>query len=248
MSIQVIPLSEGGFGVGHDKIFYLLNRQIDHLTERPQGSLLVEIQPFLVIAEGVNMLFDTGLGFTLPNGQLQIHQNLAKHGMEPNDIHKVFLSHLHKDHAGGICFDNEQGVRTFSFPKATYYVNKNEFDYAMLQGQPSYVIEDFELLKNSNQVEWLSEKGTIQNSIFYEQTGGHCPYHTIFLVQQNEESYFFGGDVVPQFKQLIMRYVAKYDYDGKESMLLRERYALEGKNGRWNFMFYHDVKQPLAQL
>lgn len=248
MGIQVIPLSEGVFTIGHDKIFHPFNQESDVLTERPQGSILVEIQPFLLIVDGVNILFDTGLGFTLPNGQLQIHHNLAKHGISPNAIDKVFLSHLHKDHAGGICYDTEQGVRSFSFPNAIYYVNQKEFEYAMQQGQPSYVIEDFELLKNSSQVEWLNEKGNIQGSILYEQTGGHCPYHSVFLLEHKQESYFFGGDVVPQYKQLIMRYVAKYDYDGKESMLLRERYALEGKSGHWHFLFYHDVKQAVVQL
>ncbi len=248
MSIQVIPLSEGVFTIGHDKVFHSFNQNSDVLTDRPVGSLLVEIQPFLVIIDGVNILFDTGLGFRLPNGILQIHHNLEQHGLSPNDIHKVILSHLHKDHAGGIRYENEQGIPTFCFPNAMYYVSKNEFEYAMQQGQPSYIIEDFEMLKNSNQVEWLDAKGIIQGNIIYEQSGGHCPYHTTFLIHKNEEKYFFGGDVVPQLKQLKMRYMAKYDYDGKASMLLRERYAIEGKDENWQFMFYHDVKQPISML
>ena len=118
MSIQVIPLSEGVFTIGHDKVFHSFNQNSDVLTDRPVGSLLVEIQPFLVIIDGVNILFDTGLGFRLPNGILQIHHNLEQHGLSPNDIHKVILSHLHKDHAGGLRYENEQGIPTFCFPNA----------------------------------------------------------------------------------------------------------------------------------
>ena len=68
MSINILPLSEGVFTIGHDKIFYPFDETKDVLSERPVGSLLVEIQPFLVTLEGVNILFDTGLGFKLQNG------------------------------------------------------------------------------------------------------------------------------------------------------------------------------------
>lgn len=248
MSIQVFPLSEGVFTIGHDKIFHPFDINQDVLKDRPVGSLLVEIQPFLVQMDGINILLDTGLGFKLPNGDLQIHHNLAALGLAPNDIQLVLLSHLHKDHAGGISYQNDLNIHTLSFPNATYCISKLEFDYALQQGAPSYLTEDFELLKNSNQVDWLAQKGILQGNILYEQTGGHCPYHTSFMIHKGHEKYFFGGDVAPQLKQLKMRYVAKYDYDGKESMLLREQYALEGKQESWHFLFYHDVKHAIAQL
>ena len=127
MSIKIIPLSEGVFTIGHDKIFQPFDETRDDLNSRPIGSLLVEIQPFLIQTKGKNILFDTGLGFTLPNGELQLHHNLRNHGFEPADIHMVILSHLHKDHAGGILHENKLGVKELCFPNATYYVSKKEF-------------------------------------------------------------------------------------------------------------------------
>lgn len=248
MGISIIPLSEGVFTIGHDKIFYPFDETKDVLNERPVGSLLVEIQPFLITIDGVNILFDTGLGFKLADGELQIHHNLQAHGISPDAIHKVILSHLHKDHAGGISYENEMGIETLSFPNATYYVSKQEFEYAIEKGQPSYVTEDFEILKNSGQVEWLDTKGAIGQYIRYEEDGGHCPHHTSFLIDVHDEKVFFGGDVAPQLKQLKIKYIAKYDYDGKRSMELRQQYAEKGKAEGWEFLFYHDVKQPTAKL
>jgi len=43
---KVFPLSEGVFTIGHDKEFVPFNIDTDILTDRPIGSLLVEIQPF----------------------------------------------------------------------------------------------------------------------------------------------------------------------------------------------------------
>ena len=62
----------------------------------------MEIQPFAVITSKDIMLLDTGLGFADDKWQLQIHKNLASHGINPSDVTKVLLSHLHKDHSGGI--------------------------------------------------------------------------------------------------------------------------------------------------
>ena len=63
--------------------------------------MLVEIQPFAVITSKDILLLDTGLGFT-NNNVLQIHQNLMNNGINPSEVTKVLMTHLHKDHAGGI--------------------------------------------------------------------------------------------------------------------------------------------------
>lgn len=246
--IEVFPLSEGVFTIGHDRIFHSFNFKKDQLNERPIGSLLVEIQPFLVRAKGKNILLDTGLGFKLENGSLQIHENLKKYGLEPNDIHYVILSHLHKDHAGGIRSINVLGVEQLNFPNAIYFVNQNEFEYAMKKGAPSYIVEDFEILKNSTQTEWLGHNGKISDFIFFEEVGGHCPHHCVIRIEVGDEKIFFGGDVAPQLKQLKMKYVAKYDYDGKRSMELRSEFSQKGKMEAWQFLFYHDVKNPISKL
>ncbi len=248
MNIEIFPLSEGVFTIGHDKVFHPFDTELHELNDRPKGSLLVEIQPFLLKIDTEYILFDTGLGFNLPSGELQIHHNLRKIGVDPLKINKVILSHLHKDHAGGICYYNTLNIKELSFPNSTYYVSKKEFDFGIEKGYPSYTIDDFDLLKNSSQVEWLNDNGIINGLIEYSTTGGHCPYHLSFLVRGEYQTVFFGGDVAPQLKQLKTRYVAKYDFDGVKSMELRQEYALKGKEENWIFLFYHDVQHAIAHL
>ncbi len=248
MAIQITPLSEGVFTIGHDKVFVPFDLQQDELQHRPTGSLLVEIQPFLVQVNGYNLLLDTGLGFNLPNGELQIHANLAKHGLQPEDIHMVLLSHLHKDHAGGIFCTNPLGERSLSFPQAQYYVSRKEFDFALEKGAPSYIIDDFRELGKLESTVFLEERGDIGHFIEYETVGGHCPYHIVFKIHDGHDLAFFGGDVVPQLRQLKTKYVAKYDFDGKRSMELRQQFAHQGKTEGWQFLFYHDVREPVAIL
>lgn len=246
---DIFPLSEGVFTIGHDKQFVPFDLQADELTDRPTGSLLVEIQPFLVITTKDIIIFDTGLGFKNSNGELQIHDNLRNLGYEPEQVTKVLLSHLHKDHAGGLVYTDANGIIKTTFPNASYYIYRPEADFALATGIPSYFIKDIEPLLATQQVLWLDgESGTIDGYIRFTHSGGHSPQHIVYLIDDGQNKIFFGGDEAPQLKQMKIKYVAKYDYDGKKAMQLREAYAAQGKAEGWQFLFYHDVKSAVAKL
>ena len=245
----IYPLSEGEFTVGRDKQFIPFHLETDVLNDRTTGSLLVEVQPFLIITDKDVMVLDTGLGFNNKDGVLLIHDNIRECGYEPAAVTKVLLSHLHKDHAGCLVFTDEQGMVHTTFPNADYYIYRPEADYALEIGYPSYHPEDIEPLLSSSQVKWLDgESGTIDGYIHFMHSGGHCPQHIVYLIDDGKDKIFFGGDEAPQLKQMKLKYIAKYDYDGKKAMHLREQYAEQGKAGDWQFLFYHDIKSPIARL
>src|SRR5215204_1692506 len=101
--MNIIPLSEGSFTIDKTKLFVPFNQEKDELQQRPVGSLLVEVQPFIVITSKDILLLDSGLGFNdTISGQMQLHINLEKAGIRPGEVTKVLLTHLHKDHAGGV--------------------------------------------------------------------------------------------------------------------------------------------------
>ncbi|HYH15695.1 MAG TPA: MBL fold metallo-hydrolase, partial [Flavisolibacter sp.] len=78
--MKVIPLSEGSFTIDKTKMFVPFDEQTHVLNDRPTGSLLVEIQPFLVITSKDILLLDAGLGYNTPTGKLQIHENIRAAG------------------------------------------------------------------------------------------------------------------------------------------------------------------------
>jgi glyoxylase-like metal-dependent hydrolase (beta-lactamase superfamily II) len=246
---KIFPLSEGIFTVGHDKQFVPFDLETDELTERPTGSLLVEIQPFLVITDKDTIVLDTGLGFKNADGELQIHANIRKCGVDPGSVTKVLLSHLHKDHAGGLVYKTSEGILKTVFEHATYYIYRPEAEIALTAGYPSYILPDIEPLLSSAQVHWLDgEEGVIDDYIRFVHTGGHSKEHIVFIINDAEGNIFFGGDEAPQLKQMKIKYVAKYDYDGKNAMNIRSRFAEQGHKEGWRFLFYHDVKIPIATL
>lgn len=239
--MQIIPLNEGAFTVDQSKKFILFNTETDDLQERNKGSLLVEIQPFAVISGKDIIVLDTGLGFADSNGQLQLHKDLAANGINASDVTKVLLSHLHKDHSGGIAQPNK---KIAAFENATYFINQDEWNFALEKGFPSYHKDDFLLLEKSGKVNFLNGDGVIDDYIHYELTGAHSPFHQVFKIIENGEIIFFGGDVAPQLHQMKNRFKAKYDFDGAKSMELRQKWWKQGEEENWTFLFYHDIKFP----
>jgi len=244
--MKILPLSEGAFTIDKTKIFVPFNLDKDDLQQRPIGSLLVEVQPFCIITNQDILLLDTGLGFQIQN-EPQIYFNLKSQGINPSQITKVLISHLHKDHAGGISFRNNIGHYSLAFPNATYYVQKQEFSFAMDTGYPSYITDEFAALYHHPQVQWLEGNGSIDNYIHYQITNAHSPYHQVFTIKENNETIFFGADDAPQLKQMKNKFVAKYDFDGKKSMELRQQWWQQGQQDKWQFLFYHDIKTPIYQ-
>lgn len=244
--MKIFPLSEGEFTIDKSKLFVPFHPGSDNLQQRPVGSLLVEIQPFVVVTSKDVLLIDAGLGFSNSENTLQLHQNLINNGINPSDITKVLMSHLHKDHAGGVSKKDAIVNRHFlSFPEAVYYVQEKELSFAIEKGLPSYIPEEVEILKEADNVVFLNGDGLVDNYIRYELTGAHCPWHQVFWIQENDEIIFFGGDDAPQRHQMKSKYVAKYDYDGKKCMELRQQWWQQGQQEGWTFLFYHDVKNPV---
>ncbi len=243
--MKIIPLSEGSFTVDKSKKFVPFNVSTDDLQQRATGSLLVEVQPFVIVTSKDILLLDTGIGFE-ENGKLQLHQNLINKGIQPESVTKILMSHLHKDHSGGMVQKNAaNNSYQLSFPNAKYYIQKKEFEFAFEKGFPSYITEELEILKTAANVFLLEGDGILDKYIRYEVTGAHCPYHQVFWIEENNEKIFFGGDVAPQLQQMKNRFIAKYDYDGKKCMELRKLWWQQGGNEKWIFLFYHDIKTPV---
>jgi glyoxylase-like metal-dependent hydrolase (beta-lactamase superfamily II) len=241
--MKIFPLSEGSFTIDKTKLFVPFDEERHVLNERPIGSLLVEIQPFLVQTSRDLLLLDTGLGFSATGSELQLHANIKAAGFHPRDVTKVLVSHLHKDHAGGVAFGKEK--QWLSFPEATYYLQQRELGFALTKGNPSFIPEELEALKDAPQVHLLTEdEGMIDGYIRYRHTGAHAPHHQVFWIEEAGETIFFGGDDAPQLQQMKVRYKTKYDFNPDLAMQLRQEWWAEGNAKGWTFLFYHDIKTP----
>ncbi|WP_461486682.1 MBL fold metallo-hydrolase [Pedobacter sp.] len=242
--MQVFTLSEGSYSVDASKKFIPFDPTKDNPKDRP-ASLFIHVQPFLVKLENSLLLLDTGLGYSNEEGKLHLHENIKKAGFSPDDIELVLMSHLHFDHSGGMVH-HYNGKMELSFPNATYIMQRGEWETAFSSKSSSYHTDIFDFVLRNAQIHLIEDSGKLTNEISYEFTGAHCPYHQVFLIDDGEDKVFFGGDVLPEPEELIRKFVAKYDYDGRKAMELRDEFGYRAAAEKWKCLFYHSKTKTQA--
>lgn len=235
--MKIHALGEGSFSVDSSKKFVPFNPLTDNVQDR-KGSIFIHVQPFLLKTQEHLILMDAGLGFKNTNGELMLHDNIRKAGFEPEEVDLVLMSHLHNDHTGGLVME-KNGRWEPAFPDAEHIIQRGEWEFAFSGKSSSYKEPVFEVLQRSANINLVEGSGDLENGIRYELTGGHCPFHQVFKISSAGKTYFFGGDVLPEPEQLIRRFAAKYDYDGRKSMELREQFGKQAVEGNWICLFYH---------
>lgn len=235
--MKIHALGEGSFSVDSTKKFVPFNPLTDNPQDR-KGSIFIHVQPFLLQTKNDLILMDAGLGFKNPNGELMLHDNIRKAGFEPEDVTLVLMSHLHNDHTGGLVTER-YGKLEPAFPDAEHVIQRGEWEFAFSGKSASYKEPIFEVLQRSAQINLVEGSGILRDGITYELTGGHCQFHQVLKIVSEGETYFFGGDVLPEPEQLIRKFAAKYDFDGRKSMELREEFGKQAVANNWICLFYH---------
>ncbi len=244
--MKIFALTEGSYSVDNSKNFIPFKEGIDDPKSRP-ASLFIYVQPFLVKTDDELLLLDTGLGYHDDAGIFMLHKHIEAHGFSPGDVTKVLMSHLHFDHAGGM-IQKVDGKAEISFPNAEYIIQRGEWENAYNKPSKSYQTAIFDILQRSGNFTLVEGNGKLTDDISYELTGGHTEYHQVFTITNQNETVFYGGDVLPEPEQLMRKFIAKYDFDGRKAMELRNHYGKLAVENNWTCLFYHAKNRRIGKV
>lgn len=243
--MKIIPLKEGNFSASKTKDFTLLtNENFDTVK-----GIKMSVQPFLIVTEHDFILLDAGTGWKNNAGKMVISELLEKENIKPEQITKLLLSHLHKDHIDGSIRKTETGFEAV-YPNAKIYIQKRELDFAMEnKGNPSFDFDTLEQLISLPNIVWMEEdQGNISEEISFEVVGGHTPFMQVFWIRENNETVFYGADDLPQASYLKYHLAYKSDFDGRKAMELRLEWQEMAAAEHWKILLYHDLDKAVIQI
>lgn len=243
--MKIVPLKEGNFSASKTKDFTLLTEENRDAVK----GIKMSIQPFLIITENDCILLDTGIGWENEAGKTVISEIFERENITPDQITKILLSHLHKDHIDGIIKNTESGDEA-SYPNAEIYIQKRELDFAMEnKGNPSFDFDILEKLIQLPNIIWMNDdKGQITDEISFEVVGGHTPFMQVFWIKENGETAFYGADDLPQESYLKYHVAYKSDFDGRKAMELRQKWEKEAIENHWKVLLYHDLDKAIVEF
>lgn len=264
-SFHIEVLGEGRFEIFNDGH---INRAPENISGTPldkagdtSESITAGINPLLVQTGEANILLDTGLGWGLDAGSKyenvsNIKTNLEIFGLETSDITHVILSHLHYDHAAGSSYSDQQAKTLPTFPNATYFVHKKEWEFALeyfdndypLFGA-NYEIDDLLRLVANEQIQFLEEEETqILEGITAIKTGGHTPGHQIVRFESEGEVAYYLADLVPTAFHLNQYAMSSADNNSVEAKKQKTRILRKACQEKAFLFLYHSKSGGTGRL
>jgi glyoxylase-like metal-dependent hydrolase (beta-lactamase superfamily II) len=165
----------------------------------------VGLNSLVVRAGRKNILIDTGVGTkpTRAPGAMVIEdtgrllESLAAAGVQPDDIDIVVNTHLHFDHCGGNT-RKEDGLPVPAFPRARYFVHRDEWEAASHPNERTrgtYLAENFEPLQDARRVELISGEMELAKGVRMLPAPGHTEGHCVVELESNGRLGVYAGEI-----------------------------------------------------
>ena len=213
----------------------------------------------LVRTGSSHILIDTGYGNKMAEKNRRIYgmsgttivDSLAAIGVKAADIDLVILSHLHFDHAGGATVSDLEGHLYPAFPEAKYVVQKGEWEdaangYATMTS--SYLEENYAPLIDQNMLTLLDGDVEVWDRIRVQITGGHTRHHQMVLIESDEATVAYAGDILPMTTHLRSAYNMAYDLFPYDSMIQKSRVLEQAVSEGWIIIWDHDPNVPAGRV
>ncbi|MCK9410250.1 MAG: MBL fold metallo-hydrolase [Bacteriovoracaceae bacterium] len=214
----------------------------------------------LIRGEGKIILVDTGNGskwndkvkdiYRLDNSQFALETSLFEHGVKPEDVTDVILTHLHFDHCGGST-KMVDGTLVPTFPHAVHYVQKAHWDLSQNpsdRDRASFMKDDFMVLYERGMFKFTEGEQEIFPGISVVVCNGHTVAQQLPKITDGITTVLFCCDLVPTTSHIPMPYVMGYDLRPLGTLEEKKRILTQAEREGWILFFEHDPVTTAATL
>lgn len=212
----------------------------------------------LLIRDGRHtVLVETGIGPKLPEKSQRIFNNqaLLLRGFEdarvsPEEVDVVINTHLHFDHCGYNTY-YRGGRAVATFPRATYYVQRGEWEHAHHPNERdavSYMTDNYDPLVESGQMKLITGDREILPGVSVRVYPGHTRDMQAVLITSGGKTACYISDLVPTANHLDITWCMSYDLFPVETMEQKKRFYAEAIDRQWLTIFTHDHRNPWGYI
>jgi glyoxylase-like metal-dependent hydrolase (beta-lactamase superfamily II) len=227
------------------------------VTPDEKNRLDAGLNSLLIRTGEKNILVETGIGNKLPDRLVQIYKqpaklldNLHAVGVAPEDIDIVINTHLHFDHCGWNTVRRGDSILA-TFPKATYYVQRKEWEHGRLQLERdaiSYMSPNYDPLVDSGQMILLDGNREIVSGISVKVFPGHTAAMQAVIVESGsgpkKKKACYISDLIPTTNHLELTWLMAFDLFPLATIESKKKYYAEAIPNRWLTIFTHDDQTP----
>lgn len=243
----------GFFGLDGGAMFGIIPKPLWEKTNPADDTNRVALatRNLLLVSDDKKVLIDTGMGnkwdqkfkdIYKVNTHYTLESSLKNSGIKTDEITDVLLTHLHFDHTGGSTkFDGNKLVPTF--PNAKFYVQKQNFDWAMNpsdRDRGSYLKENFEPLAKEGILNFTSAENSFDENISFEVINGHTFGQQMIKISDSNQTLLYCCDLMPFVSHIRLPYIMGYDLQPLITLKEKKEYLDKAVEENWILYFGHD--------
>jgi len=246
--------ADGGVMFGAvPKRFWSIKYPVDE-----KNMCVLSMRCLFLETENRRILIDTGVGdkqlkklkYYQFHNLKNIVEEIREIGYEPHEVTDVVLSHLHSDHCGASTVFDETQTAVPTFPNATYYISRKQWDnyrnpHPFEAG--AFFPENIEPVYETGQIRFVENDMELTPDCRLKLFDGHTPGQIVIFFETEDDTFVYAGDVVPTSLHLSLGWLSGFDNCATLAYSEKERLFEMAKKENRKFVFYHDMHKICAE-
>lgn len=198
------------------------------------------------------ILVETGCGNKLNPKQMRnggvdprrdFLERLHQAGFDAGEVDLVINTHLHYDHCGWNTLRRADGTIVPTFPRARYYVQRQEWEHAREQHERdrvSYLTENYDPLVASGQMMLLDGDRELLPGLSVRVLPGHTRGMQAVVIQSRGEIACYISDLMPSHWHVKPSWVMAFDLFPRETIDHKHLILEQAVREHWLLVLTHD--------
>lgn len=255
MPMELYVVNTGFFKLDGGAMFGVVPKTLwSRTNQADENNLCTWAMRSLLVVEGNRIvLIDNGIGDKQDarffshyylHGDDSLEKSLKKLGVGTHQITDNFLTHLHFDHCGGGVKYGSHGQYEMTFPRATYWSNKEHWQWATVPNpreKASFLEENILPMQELGQLDYIAlDKKSFFPGFDFITADGHTDKQMLPKIQYKGKTVVFVADLLPSVGHIPLPYVMGYDTRPLLTMDEKAKFLEEAAREEYILFLEHD--------